>query len=109
MEGLGQMKWKVGTTEYETVQQHLAVAQKNQFFAAAAGVVVHQHTRVLMADLHGCGDGMRAEDVRAGLQQLAAELTAAYKAARTSISHNRTSNSIYYNSIENTVHIWSNI
>ena len=50
----------------------------------AAGVVVHQHTRVLMADLHKRGDGMSAEDVRAGLQQLAAELTAAYKAAAVS-------------------------
>ena len=43
----------------------------------AAGVVVHQHTRVLMADLHERGDDMSAEEVRAGLQQLAAELKAA--------------------------------
>ena len=74
-EGAGQMKWKVGDAEYETVQQYLAVVQRNQFFAVAAGVVVHQHTRVLMADLHKRGDGMSAEDVRAGLQQLVAELS----------------------------------
>ena len=55
--------------------------QKNQFFAVAAGVVVHQHTRVLMADLHSRGDGMSVEDVQTGLQQLAAELAAAYEAA----------------------------
>ena len=53
----------------------------------AAGVVVHQHTRVLMADLHRCGDDLSAEGVRAGheagmhMQHLAAELTAAYKKA----------------------------
>ena len=83
-EGAGQMKWKVGTMEYETVQQYLAVVQRNQFFAVAAGVVVHQHTRVLMAELHERGDGTSAEKVRAGLQQLAAELTAAYKSAAVS-------------------------
>ena len=42
-----QMKWKVNNEEYETVAQFLAVVQKNQFVAVAAGVVVHQHTRVL--------------------------------------------------------------
>ena len=57
------------------------MVQKNQFVAVAAGVVVHQHTRVLMADLHRRGDGMGAEGVRAGLQQLASELAVAYKAA----------------------------
>ena len=46
-EGAGQMRWKVGTTEYETVRQYLDVVQKNQFVAVAAGVVVHQHTHVL--------------------------------------------------------------
>ena len=34
-----------------------------------------------MAGLHRCGNDMSAEDVRAGVQQLAAELAAAYKAA----------------------------
>jgi len=80
-EGAGQMKWKVGGVEYETVAQYLAVVQKNHFFAMAAGVVVHQHTRVLVADLHRRGDDMSVEGVQTGLQQLAAELAAAYKAA----------------------------
>ena len=79
--GRFKMKWKVGTIGYETVQQYVDVVQKNQFVAVAAGVVVHQHTRVLMADLHRRGDDMSAADVRAGLRQLAAELAAAYKAA----------------------------
>ena len=61
------MKWKVNSEEYETVAQYLAVVQKSQFVAVAAGVVVHQHARVLMADLHRRGDGMGAENVRAGL------------------------------------------
>ena len=79
--GRFKMKWKVCTTEYETVQQYVDVVQKKQFVAVAAGVVVHQHTRVLMADLHRRGDNMSATDVRSGLQQLAAEIAAAYKAA----------------------------
>ena len=37
--GRFKMKWKVGTTEYETVQQYVDVVQKNQFVAVAAGVV----------------------------------------------------------------------
>ena len=77
-EGAGRMKWKVGTMGYETVQQYLAVVQKNQFFAVASGVVVHQHMRVLMADLHERGDDMSAEGVRARMQQLVVELTAVY-------------------------------
>ena len=81
------MRWKVpGGTEYETVRQYLDVVQKNQVFAVAAGVVVHQHTRVLMADLHRCGDDLSAEDMRAGVQQLAAELAAAYKAAAVGLA-----------------------
>ena len=75
--GRFKMKW----SKYETVQQYVDVVQKKQFVAVAAGVVVHQHTRVLMADLHRRGDNMSAADVRAGLQQLAAELAAASKAA----------------------------
>ena len=75
----GRFKMKWG--KYETVQQYVDAVQKNQFVAVAAGVVVHQHTRVLMADLHRRGDNMSAADVRAGLQQLAAELAAASKAA----------------------------
>ena len=80
-ERAGQMRWKVQKTEYETVQQYVGMVQKNQFVGVAGGVVVHQHTRVLMADLHRCGDDLSAEDMRAGVQQLAAELAAAYKAA----------------------------
>ena len=57
------------------------MVQRNQVPALAAGVVVHQHTRVLMADLHERGDDMSVVDVQAGIQQLTAELAAAYKAA----------------------------
>jgi len=57
------------------------MVQHNQIFALAAGVVVHQHTRVLMEDLRGRGDDMSVADVQAGMQQLTAELAAAYKAA----------------------------
>ena len=64
--------------------QCLAVVQKNQFVAMAAGVVVHQHTRVLMADLHSRGGGVVAWAQRAcggaGLQQLASKLAGACKA-----------------------------
>ena len=60
------MRWKVsGDTEYGTVRQYLGVVLRNQFVAVAPGVVVHQHTRVLMVDLHICGDDLIAEDVRA--------------------------------------------
>ena len=85
--GAGQMRWKVpGGTEYETVRQYLDVVQKNQAFAVAAGVVVHQHTRVLMADLHRCGDSLSEADVREGVQQLTAELAAAYEAAAVGLA-----------------------
>ena len=47
----------------------------------AAGVDVHQHTRVLMADLHGRVGDMSVADVQAGMQQLTAKLAAACKAA----------------------------
>ena len=50
------------------VRQYLDVVQRNQFVAVAAGVVVHQHTRVLVANLHRCGDDLSAEDVGAGVQ-----------------------------------------
>ena len=68
---------------FETVAQylHAYVVQHNAFTAVAAGVVVHQHTRMLMADLRECSGGMPVEDVRAGLSQLSAEFVAAYKAA----------------------------
>ena len=36
----------------------MQVVQRTAFTAMAAGVVVHQHTRVLMANLHRCGDDM---------------------------------------------------
>ena len=71
------MKWR----DHETVAEYVEMVQRNQVPALAAGVVVHQHTRVLMADLHERGDDMNAVDVQAGIQQLAAELAAAYKAA----------------------------
>ena len=78
------MRW---TTEegktYEAVAQYMQVVQRTAFtaVAVAAGVVVHQHTGVLMANLHRCGDGMPVEDVREGLLQLSSEMAAAYKAA----------------------------
>ena len=76
------MRW---TTEegktFEAVAQYMQVVQRTAFTAVAAGVVVHQHTRVLMANLHRCGDDMPVEDVRAGLSQLSTEMAAAYKAA----------------------------
>ena len=71
------MKWRA----HETVAQYVQMVQQNQIFAVAAGVVVHQHTRVLMADLHERGDDMSVAGVQAGIQQLTAELAAAYKAA----------------------------
>ena len=52
----------------------------------AAGVVVHQHTRVLMADLHRCGDNLSEADVREGVQQLTAKLAAAYEAAAVGLA-----------------------
>ena len=42
-EGTGQMKWTVGTSEYETVQQYVGVVQRDQFVAVAAGVFIGQH------------------------------------------------------------------
>ena len=71
------MKWRT----YETVAHYVQMVQQNQVPALAAGVVVHQHTRVLMADLHERGDDMSVADVQAGIQKLTAELAAAYKAA----------------------------
>ena len=56
------MKW----SKYEAVQQYVDAVRKNQFVAVAAGVVVHQHTRVLMAGLHRRGDNMSAADVACG-------------------------------------------
>ena len=52
---------------YETVAQYVQVMQKIAF--TAAGVVVHQHTRVLMADLHGQGDGMPVDGCRSSRQR----------------------------------------
>ena len=75
------MRWTVGGATFETVAQYLHVVQQNAFTAVAAGVVVHQHTCMLMADLRECADDMPVEDVQAGLSQLAAEFAAAYKAA----------------------------
>ena len=76
------MRW---TTEegqtFEAVAQYMQVVQRTAFTAVAAGVVVHQHTRVLMVNLHRCGDDMLVEDVRAGLPQLSTEMAAAYRAA----------------------------
>ena len=49
--GRFKMKWRTKVLRhrirsYEAVQQYVDVVQKNQFVALAAGVVVHQHTRV---------------------------------------------------------------
>ena len=40
---------------YGTVAQYVQMVQQNQVAALAAGVVVHRHTRVLMADQHERG------------------------------------------------------
>ena len=45
-----------------------------------ADVFVHQHTRLLRADLRERADGTRAEDVRTRFQQLLEELDAKYSA-----------------------------
>ena len=66
------MKWVVGDVTYKTVAQYINVVQQNSFVAVAAGVVIHQHTRVLMANLREQADGMSglsAEDMRAALRQ----------------------------------------
>ena len=78
------MKLKVKGTEYGTVAQYIYGLQADLFMAVAAGVVIQQHTRVLMVDLHMRVDGisMSVAEVHAGLQQLAAEIDAAYRAAR---------------------------
>ena len=76
--GRFKMRWTVDGKTFETVAQYLHVVQHNAFTAVAAGVVVHQHTRMLMADLRECADGMPVEDVRAGLSQLLAEFGATY-------------------------------
>ena len=76
------MKLKVKGTEYGTVAQYIYGLQADLFMAVAAGVVIQQHTRVLMVDLHMRADGMSVAEVHAGLQQLAAEIDAAYRAAR---------------------------
>ena len=73
----GTIKWRT----HETVAQYVQMVQHNQIFALAAGVVVHQHTRVLMEDLRRRGDDVSVSDVQAGMQQLTAELAVAYKAA----------------------------
>ena len=61
------------TQHVQTVAQYIKVAQQNSFVAVAAGVVIHQHTRVLMTDLHGQADGMSPEDVRALQESRAGE------------------------------------
>ena len=65
---------------YGTVAQYVQVVQQNQVSALAVGVVVHQHTHVLMVDLHERGNDMSVPDVQAGIQKLTAELATAYKA-----------------------------
>ena len=70
------MKLKVTGTEYGTVAQYIYGLQAGIFMKVTAGVVIQQHTRVLMADLHMRADGMSVADVHAGLRQLAAELDA---------------------------------
>ena len=52
---------------YGTAAQYVQMVQRNQVAALAAGVVVHQHTRVLMADLHERGDDMSVVGVQAGI------------------------------------------
>ena len=75
------MRWTADGETFETVAQCVYVVQQKAFTAVAAGVVIHQHTRMLMADLRERADGMQVQDVRAGLSQLSAEMSAAYKAA----------------------------
>ena len=64
-------------TVFETVAGYVDVLQRINFVAVAAGVVVHQHTQLLMADLRERADRMQAEKIRGGLS---AELDAAHKA-----------------------------
>ena len=66
---------------FNEVESRWVYVLQQKAFAVAAGVVVHQHTRMLMADLRERADGMQVKDVRAGLSQLSAEMGAAYKAA----------------------------
>ena len=71
------MKWRT----HETVAQYVQMVQHNQIFALAAGVVVHQHTRVLMEDLRWRGDDMSVADVQAGMQQLLGTSTSQHEVA----------------------------
>ena len=75
------MRWETQEKVYETVAAYVAVIQRNAFVLVAAGVVLHQHTRLLMHDLREYADGMSEEDVRAGMRQLNSEIGAAERAA----------------------------
>ena len=50
------MRWKVKETTYDTVAAYVEVVQRNTFVLVGAGVVVHQHTRLLMHDLRERAD-----------------------------------------------------
>ena len=63
------MRWIVGGTTFEAVAQYLHVVQQNAFTAVAAGVVVHQHTLMLMVDLRECADDMPVETCEQGCRQ----------------------------------------
>jgi len=71
------MRWKVKETTYDTVAAYVEVVQRNTFVLVGAGVVVHQHTRLLMHDLRERADSMCEEDVRAGMERLNSEIGAA--------------------------------
>ena len=61
------MRWEVNEKVYETVAAYVAMIQQNAFVLVAAGVVLHQHTRLLMHDLHERADSMSEEEVRASV------------------------------------------
>ena len=67
------MRWETQEKVYETVAAYVAVIQRSAFVLVAAGVVLHQHTRLLMQDLREYADGMSEEDVRAGMRHEAAQ------------------------------------
>ena len=75
------MRWTATEETFEAMAQCVYVVQQKASTAVAAGVVVHQHARMLMADLRERADSMQVEGVRAGLTQPSAEMGAAYKAA----------------------------
>ena len=71
----------VGSGGTGTVREYLAIVMQNGWVAVAAGVVICQHTQLLMALLHEHGDAMDASRMQRLMQQLAAEISAAQLAA----------------------------